>query len=53
MHAKAVRIGAWNALLQAVIAAQHWHRTRDHTQQAEAARQAAEYLRVAYRAAAA
>lgn len=42
-----------DALLLAVIAAQHWHRTRNHTQQAEAARQAAEYLRVAYRAAAA
>lgn len=42
-----------DALLLAVVAAQHWHRTRDHTQQAEAARQAAEYLRVAYRAAAA
>lgn len=42
-----------DALLLAVIAAQHWHRTRNHTQQAEAARQAAEHLRVAYRAAAA
>ncbi|GGS80998.1 mobilization protein [Streptomyces tanashiensis] len=42
-----------DALLLAVIAAQHWHRTRDHTQQAEAARQAAEHLRVAYQAAAA
>ncbi|MFD7494153.1 relaxase/mobilization nuclease domain-containing protein [Streptomyces sp. NPDC059832] len=41
-----------DALLLAVIAAQHWHRTRNHTQQAEAARQAAEHLRVAYRAAA-
>ncbi|MFD7071632.1 relaxase/mobilization nuclease domain-containing protein [Streptomyces sp. NPDC059913] len=42
-----------DALLLAVIATQHWHRTHDHTQQAEAARQAAEHLRVAYRAAAA
>ncbi|MFC8793010.1 relaxase/mobilization nuclease domain-containing protein [Streptomyces cinereoruber] len=42
-----------DALLLAVIAAQHWHRTRDHTQQAEAARQTAEHLRLAYRAAAA
>ncbi|MFC5913242.1 mobilization protein [Streptomyces pulveraceus] len=42
-----------DALLLAVIAAQYWHRTRDYTQQAEAARQATEYLRVAYRAAAA
>ncbi|MFB7452730.1 relaxase/mobilization nuclease domain-containing protein [Streptomyces sp. NPDC056194] len=42
-----------DALLLAVIAAQHWHRTRNHTQQAEAARQAAEHLRLAYRAAAA
>ncbi|MFJ5829947.1 relaxase/mobilization nuclease domain-containing protein [Streptomyces sp. NPDC093089] len=41
-----------DALLLAVIATQHWHRTRNHTQQAEAARQAAEHLRVAYRAAA-
>ncbi|MEU7510739.1 hypothetical protein AB0B13_01830 [Streptomyces sp. NPDC042898] len=40
------------ALLLAVIAAQHWHRTRDHTQQAEAARQTAEHLRAAYRTAA-
>ncbi|WP_254705459.1 relaxase/mobilization nuclease domain-containing protein [Streptomyces vilmorinianum] len=42
-----------DALLLAVIAAQHWHRAHDHTQQAQAARQAAEHLRVAYRAAAA
>ncbi|MGV9692349.1 relaxase/mobilization nuclease domain-containing protein [Streptomyces sp. NPDC003444] len=42
-----------DALLLAVIAAQHWHRTRDHTQQAEAARRTAEHLRLAYRAAAA
>ncbi|MFF3734728.1 relaxase/mobilization nuclease domain-containing protein [Streptomyces sp. NPDC002476] len=42
-----------DALLLAVIATQHWHRTRNHTQQAEAARQAAEHLRVVCRAAAA
>ncbi|MFD8590587.1 relaxase/mobilization nuclease domain-containing protein [Streptomyces sp. NPDC059637] len=42
-----------DALLLAVIAAQHWHYTRNHTQQAEAALQAAEHLRVVYRAAAA
>ncbi|WP_329356702.1 relaxase/mobilization nuclease domain-containing protein [Streptomyces anulatus] len=41
-----------DALLLAVVAAQHWHRTRHHSQQAEAARQAAEHLRAAYRAAA-
>ncbi|MFD4696567.1 relaxase/mobilization nuclease domain-containing protein [Streptomyces niveus] len=41
-----------NALLLAVAAAQHWHRTRRHDQQAEAARQAARYLRAAYQAAA-
>ncbi|GHA00371.1 mobilization protein [Streptomyces spiroverticillatus] len=41
-----------DVLLLAVIAAQHWHRTRHHSQQAEAARQAAEHLRTAYRAAA-
>ncbi|MEV7593017.1 hypothetical protein AB0O42_22395 [Streptomyces sp. NPDC089922] len=42
-----------DALLLAVIAAQHWHRTRNHTQQAEAARRSAEHLHVAYRTAAA
>ncbi|MFF5283043.1 relaxase/mobilization nuclease domain-containing protein [Streptomyces sp. NPDC013171] len=42
-----------DALLLAVIAAQHWHRARDHHQQAEAARQTSAHLRVAYRAAAA
>ncbi|MER0479953.1 relaxase/mobilization nuclease domain-containing protein [Streptomyces sp. Edi2] len=42
-----------DALLLAVVAAQHWHRTRDHSQQAEAARQTAEHLRAAYQAAAA
>ncbi|MFF9013573.1 relaxase/mobilization nuclease domain-containing protein [Streptomyces sp. NPDC014870] len=42
-----------DAVLLAVVAAQHWHRTRDHSQQAEAARQAAEHLRSAYQAAAA
>ncbi|MFI9210988.1 relaxase/mobilization nuclease domain-containing protein [Streptomyces sp. NPDC053253] len=41
-----------DALLLAVTAAQHWHRTREHTQQAEAARQTAEHLRAAYKAAA-
>ncbi|MFF8262034.1 relaxase/mobilization nuclease domain-containing protein [Streptomyces virginiae] len=34
-----------DAVLLAVVAAQHWHRTRGHNQQAEAARQAAEHLR--------
>ncbi|MFC9395013.1 relaxase/mobilization nuclease domain-containing protein [Streptomyces sp. NPDC057027] len=42
-----------DALLLAVIAAQHWHRTRDHTQQVEAARQTAAHLRAAYQATAA
>ncbi|MGW7359691.1 relaxase/mobilization nuclease domain-containing protein [Streptomyces sp. NPDC054802] len=42
-----------HALLLAVIAAQYWHRTRDHTQQAEAARQTAAHLRAAYQAQAA
>ncbi|KOG36601.1 MULTISPECIES: relaxase/mobilization nuclease domain-containing protein [Streptomyces] len=42
-----------DAVLLAAVAAQHWHRTRGHSQQAEAARQAAEHLRVAYQAAAA
>ncbi|MFE0701915.1 relaxase/mobilization nuclease domain-containing protein [Streptomyces sp. NPDC058872] len=42
-----------DALLLAAVAAQHWHRTRGHSQQAEAARQAAEHLRAAYKAAAA
>ncbi|MFF0427772.1 relaxase/mobilization nuclease domain-containing protein [Streptomyces sp. NPDC004520] len=41
-----------DALLLAVIAAQHWHHTRNHTQQAEAARQSAAHLRTAYEAAA-
>ncbi|MCY0943619.1 relaxase/mobilization nuclease domain-containing protein [Streptomyces antarcticus] len=41
-----------DTLLLAVVAAQHWHQTRDHDQQAEAARQAAEHLRAAYQAAA-
>ncbi|MGW7098381.1 relaxase/mobilization nuclease domain-containing protein [Streptomyces sp. NPDC054838] len=41
-----------DALLLAVVAAQHWHHTRHHDQQAEAARQAAEHLHAAYRAAA-
>ncbi|MBW5481139.1 relaxase/mobilization nuclease domain-containing protein [Streptomyces bambusae] len=40
-----------DALLLAVVAAQHWHRTRHHDQQAEAAHQAAEHLRAAYLAA--
>ncbi|MFF1650219.1 relaxase/mobilization nuclease domain-containing protein [Streptomyces sp. NPDC058240] len=39
-----------DALLLAVIAAQHWHRTREHHQQAEAARQTITHLRTAYRA---
>ncbi|GGZ12352.1 mobilization protein [Streptomyces nitrosporeus] len=42
-----------DAVLLAVVAAQHWHRTRGHNQQAEAARQAAEHLRAAYQVAAA
>ncbi|MFD7629334.1 relaxase/mobilization nuclease domain-containing protein [Streptomyces sp. NPDC059851] len=42
-----------DALLLAVVAARHWHRTRHHDQQAEAARQAAEHLYTAYQAAAA
>ncbi|MEU9938820.1 relaxase/mobilization nuclease domain-containing protein [Streptomyces lavendulae] len=41
-----------DALLLAVVAAQHWHHTRHHDQQAEAARQAAEHLHAAYQAAA-
>ncbi|MFF9339712.1 relaxase/mobilization nuclease domain-containing protein [Streptomyces sp. NPDC014773] len=41
-----------DALLLAVIAAQHWHRTRNHTQQAEAARQTADHLRAACQSAA-
>ncbi|MEU2670049.1 relaxase/mobilization nuclease domain-containing protein [Streptomyces sp. NPDC007164] len=41
-----------DALLLAVIAAQHWHRARGHHQQAEAAQRATTHLRVAYRAAA-
>ncbi|MFF1507209.1 relaxase/mobilization nuclease domain-containing protein [Streptomyces sp. NPDC058326] len=42
-----------DAVLLAVVAAQHWHRTRGHNQQVEAARQAAEHLRTTYQAAAA
>lgn len=42
-----------DAVLLAVVATQHWHRTRAHHQQAEAARQAAVHLRRAYQAAAA
>ncbi|MEU1861839.1 relaxase/mobilization nuclease domain-containing protein [Streptomyces gardneri] len=42
-----------DALLLAVIAAQHWHLARDHHQQAEAAQRAAVPLCAAYRAAAA
>ncbi|MEX0171754.1 relaxase/mobilization nuclease domain-containing protein [Streptomyces sp. LMG1-1-1.1] len=41
-----------DALLLAVIAGQHWHRTRAHHQQAEAAQQAAVHLRAAYQTAA-
>lgn len=41
-----------DALLLAVVAAQHWHHTRHHDQQAEAARQAAEHLHAAYKSAA-
>lgn len=41
-----------DALLLAVVAAQHWHHTRQHDQQAEAARQAAGHLHAAYQAAA-
>ncbi|MFE3555538.1 hypothetical protein ACFXKW_11830 [Streptomyces sp. NPDC059193] len=37
----------------AAIAARHWHQVRQHDQQAEAARQAAEHLRAAYQQAAA
>ncbi|MFI5984294.1 relaxase/mobilization nuclease domain-containing protein [Streptomyces sp. NPDC051555] len=40
-----------DAVLLAVVAAQHWHDTRHHDQQAEAARQAAEHLHAAYQAA--
>ncbi|WP_107484135.1 relaxase/mobilization nuclease domain-containing protein [Streptomyces sp. NRRL B-24572] len=42
-----------DAVLLAAVAAQHWHRTHGHNQQAEAARQAAEHLRATYQAAAA
>ncbi|MEU1890811.1 relaxase/mobilization nuclease domain-containing protein [Streptomyces pristinaespiralis] len=48
----ALLVTVLDALLLAVIAAQHWHRTRNHTQQAEAARQTAEHLHTAYQAAA-
>ncbi|MFJ7198032.1 MULTISPECIES: relaxase/mobilization nuclease domain-containing protein [unclassified Streptomyces] len=41
-----------DALILAVVAAQGWHHTRRHDQQAEAARQAAEHLHAAYQAAA-
>lgn len=41
-----------DALLLAIIATQHWHRTREHHQQAEAARQTVTHLRTAYRASA-
>ncbi|MFF7076022.1 relaxase/mobilization nuclease domain-containing protein [Streptomyces lavendulae] len=41
-----------DAILLAVVAAQHWHHTRHHDQQAEAARQAVEHLHAAYLAAA-
>ncbi|MFJ7205129.1 relaxase/mobilization nuclease domain-containing protein [Streptomyces sp. NPDC098789] len=40
-----------DALLLAVVATQHWHHTRHHNQQVEAARQTAEHLRNAYLAA--
>ncbi|MET9917415.1 relaxase/mobilization nuclease domain-containing protein [Streptomyces sp. NPDC006435] len=40
-----------DALLLAVIAAQHWHRARGHHQQAEAAQRATTHLRVAYQTA--
>lgn len=46
----AILAAVLDALLLAVIATQHWHRTRDHTQQAEAARQTAAHLRAAYQA---
>ncbi|MEV6328504.1 mobilization protein [Streptomyces sp. NPDC051909] len=48
----ALLVLALDALLLAVIAAQHWHRTRDHHQQAEAAQQAAVHFRAAHRTAA-
>ncbi|GGW01284.1 mobilization protein [Streptomyces narbonensis] len=48
----ALLVLALDALLLAVIAAQHWHRTRNHHQQAEAAQQAAIHLRAAHQAAA-
>ncbi|WP_203704395.1 mobilization protein [Streptomyces sp. SID8016] len=41
-----------DAVLLAAVAAQHWHRTRGHTQQAKAASQAAAHLRTAYQTAA-
>ncbi|PWK72051.1 hypothetical protein BCL76_103280 [Streptomyces sp. CG 926] len=37
-----------DAILLAVVATQHWHHTRHHDQQAEAARQTAEHLRNTY-----
>ncbi|WP_327305900.1 mobilization protein [Streptomyces sp. NBC_01298] len=40
-----------DAVLLAVVAAQHWHHTRHHDQQAEAARQTAEHLHAVYQAA--
>ncbi|MCJ0868563.1 relaxase/mobilization nuclease domain-containing protein [Streptomyces sp. AP-93] len=39
-----------DALLLAVVAAQHWHHTRHHDQQAEAVRQAARHLHAVYQA---
>ncbi|MFJ1845541.1 relaxase/mobilization nuclease domain-containing protein [Streptomyces sp. NPDC088146] len=42
-----------DAVLLAVIAARHWHQSRQHDQQAEAARQTAEHLQTAYQQAAA
>ncbi|WP_024755961.1 relaxase/mobilization nuclease domain-containing protein [Streptomyces exfoliatus] len=48
----ALLVIALDALLLAVIAAQHWHRTRAHHQQAEAAQQAAVHLSAARRSAA-
>ncbi|MEH0404258.1 relaxase/mobilization nuclease domain-containing protein [[Kitasatospora] papulosa] len=41
-----------DAVLLAAVAAQHWHRTRGHTQQAKAASHAAMHLRTAYQTAA-
>ncbi|MCP3758371.1 relaxase/mobilization nuclease domain-containing protein [Streptomyces sp. TBY4] len=41
-----------DAVLLAVIASRHWHHTRHHDQQAEAAHRSAAHLRAAYQAAA-